>query len=92
MLEVLLALIIVMNISFFTTLIRLRLKHREVFDQLELSGLFFGSIRQFARILEFVVKRENADLNDKVLTVSGYVFVVTFVITVPAMFVYVLNG
>ena len=92
MLEVLLALIIVMNISFFTTLIRLRLKHREVFDQLELSGFFFGSIRQLARILEFMIKRKNAELNDKFLTVSGYVFVASFLITVPFMFICVLRG
>lgn len=92
MLDFLLALIIVMNVSFFATLIRLRVKHREVFDQLELNGLFFGSIRQLARILEFMIKRKNAELKDTFLTISGYVFVASLTITIPVMFIYILHS
>lgn len=92
MFEILLTLIIVMNVSFFTTLIRLRVKHGDVFAQLQLNGMFFGSVRQLARIIEFMIKRENSELNDTFLSVAGYIFVVSLATTIPLMFIYVLHS
>jgi len=88
--DILLMLIIVFNISFIATLIRLRVKHKDVFEQLELNGMLFGSIKQVARLIDFFVKKKQTDLNDSFLIVTGYTFIGSFVIGLPYMLIYLL--
>jgi hypothetical protein len=72
----------IMNISLVATLIRLKLKHDDVFVSLGLGETVFGSPKQLARIIEFMIKRKPAELNDFFLTGAGYVFVASLVITI----------
>lgn len=78
--------IVIMNILLVVTLVRLKDKHGDVFVRLELDKTIFGSPKQLARIVEFMIKRKPAELNDPFLTGAGYVFVATLVITILLMY------
>ncbi len=91
MFNILLTLIIVSNLSFITILIRLNVKHKQAFEQLKIDGmLFLGSVKQLARLIEFIVKSKSTELNDKFLSLVGYIFVVSFSATIPVMIAYAL--
>jgi hypothetical protein len=89
MLLILLALLVLSHVSFFATAARLQTKHRSVFDRMEFDGMLFnGSFDQLGRLLMFVLKGEHTRLKDTFLTITGYLFAVTFVITLPALLMY----
>lgn len=91
MLDFLLTLIIIMNISLMLTLARLKLKHDEVFVRLDLNKTTFGSPKQLAIIIEFIIKRKYAELKDSLLTCVGLIFAVSFPVVIVFMFTYVLQ-
>lgn len=91
MLLILLALIVLSHVSFYATAARLQSQHRSVFDSMEFDGMLFcGSVEQLGRLLMFVLKGEHARLDDRFLTITGYVFAVSFVITLPSLIMYLL--
>lgn len=91
MLIALLTLLVVSHISFFATAARLQTQHRSVFDRMEFDGMLFcGSFEQMARLLMFVLKGKHSELQDRFLTIVGYVFAATFITTFPVLLSYVL--
>jgi len=82
MFVIFMVLAIIWNISLIVLGARLDTCHKEVIERLGIDGrLFCGfSIKQFARLNEFIYKREYTQLNDKALTVIVGVYVISFVI------------
>ena len=90
MLIALLTLLVTSHISFFATAARLQSQHRSVFDRMEFDGMLFCySFEQMARLFMFVLKGEHAELKDRFLTVTGYVFAATLITTFPLLLTYV---
>lgn len=92
MVRTLLALIIASNICYAAILIRLRFKHRQLWEEFDpkQAELFF-SARQVVRVVELVATGRQAELRDPFLVVAGYAFIACFLISLPLMFLYVFN-
>ncbi|UTG93637.1 hypothetical protein [Geobacter sulfurreducens] len=90
--DILLAIVIVANISFLATVIKLRVSHKDLFESMGIDGrLFCGSIKQLATIVEFIIKRKPIDLKDNLLIVSSYTFLASFIAFFPLMLYFALK-
>ena len=88
---VMLLLISFVNISLVAILIRLNLKHKEFFSQMEYGGIIYGSNNTLAKLVEFIVKRNYAKMNDPLLTGFCNLFICSFLISLPLMFITLLR-
>lgn len=90
--DILLIIVIVANISFLATVLRLRTSHRDIFQSMGIDGrLFCGSIKQLATIVEFIIKRKPIELKDNLLIISSYIFLASFVSFFALGFIYALK-
>ncbi len=90
--DILLIIVIVVNISFLATVMRLRVSHKDIFESMGIDGrLFCGSIKQLATIVEFIIKRKPIELKDNLLIVTSYTFLATFISFFPLMLLYALK-
>ena len=64
--------------SLLALLLRMNLKHPQMFKEMELGNIAYGSISKMALLIEFIVKRSFNSLNDPFLSVSCIVFFVSF--------------
>jgi hypothetical protein len=82
--------VIVANISLLLTLLRLSVKHKELLTRLRFGRSVYGFADTLARLLEFILRRRYAKLSDPVLTVSCIAFILSFMISLPMMFLAIL--
>ena len=85
-----LILVIIANISLLFTLLRLSVKHRELLNRLHFGRSVYGFADTLARLLEFIFKRRYAQLRDPLLTTSCIAFILSFLISLPMMFLAVI--
>lgn len=92
MARTLLALILASNVCYIAIVIRLRLKHRDRWADFDGNDAdFLSPVRQVVRVVEMVATGKQAELRDAFLVVAGYGFIACFLISLPLMFIYVLN-
>ena len=90
MVRTLLALIIVSNLCYAAILIRLRIRHRQLWDNFQLNQPeLFNSAKQVVRVVELIATGRQAELRDAFLVVAGYLFIACFLISLPLMFLFV---
>ena len=91
MVYTLLALIVISNVSYAAILIRLRVKGNSLYEKTEDGILLLGSIRPMVRVIELIASGRQAELKDRFLVVAGYVFIASFLVNLPLMFIYALG-
>lgn len=85
-----LILVIIANISLLFTLFRLSMKHKEFLTKMRFGRSVYGFVDTLAKLLEFIFKRQYAKLKDPVLTLGCIAFIVSFLISLPMMFLAVI--
>ena len=89
---ILLVLVAIIYISYMTSVVRIRTKHRDKFTELKsASSPFVGSIKQMSQIFELIVKRKLSELNDPLLTLTSYICFISVITFVPLMIAYALR-
>jgi hypothetical protein len=78
--------VIIANMSLLLTLLRLSIKHKELLTRLRFGRSVYGFADTLARLLEFIIKRRYANLSDTILTLSCIAFMLSFLISLPMMF------
>lgn len=78
---------VIVNTSLLAILIRLHIKHRHFFEQKEFGDIFYGSIHKLAGLFEFIFKRKYSKLDDPILAVTCIIFVISFLVSFPLMFI-----
>jgi hypothetical protein len=71
---------VICNVSLLAAAIRLRIKHKAVFEQYFDGRLFCGSIKQLATMIEIMFKPKKYSLKDPTLTLIGLTFTVSFIL------------
>jgi hypothetical protein len=85
-----LILVIIANISLLFTLLRLSVKHKELLTRMRFGRSVYGFVDTLARLMEFILKRRYAQLQDPLLTLSCLAFIFSFLCSLPLMFLAVI--